>query len=130
MLGLFFVVLDQNRLPSLQRIVTFRPWLFLAALSFGAAAATKWSGLYFLAAFGLYSFVSDLLRRSSAGLSSWPAILQGAINAVTMVIAALGVYLTSWLGWITTEDGWGRKAKPSWFEALWEYHLNSYRFHT
>ena len=130
LLGFFFMVLDQSRLPSVERIISFRPWLLLAAISFGAAAATKWSGLYFLAAFGLYSFVSDLLRRSKAGLSAWPAFLQGGLNAMTMILPALGVYLLSWLGWITTDSGWGRKAKPTWFEALWEYHLNSYRFHT
>ncbi|MEY4961484.1 MAG: hypothetical protein RLZZ249_181 [Actinomycetota bacterium] len=130
LLGFFFVVLDQERLPDVEKALTFRPWLFFAGTSFGLAAGTKWSGLYFLAAFGLLTLLLDISRRAHAGVKIWPAWLQAVLNAITMLVAAISVYVLSWLGWILSTDGWGRNAKPSWWESLWEYHLNAYRFHT
>jgi dolichyl-phosphate-mannose--protein O-mannosyl transferase len=49
----------------------WRPWLFLAGLTFGLSAGVKWSGLYFLAAYCLYVVVMDALDRRRAGVSFW-----------------------------------------------------------
>lgn len=130
LLGFFFVVVDQSRLPSPDRILSFRPWLLLAAIAFGAAAATKWSGLYFLVAFGLFTLLSDLMHKAQHGGRIWSAYLQAGANALTMILASVSIYIVSWSGWILTDGGWGRTAKPTWWESLWEYHLNAYRFHT
>lgn len=133
LLGFLFFVLDQQSWPRrLARGVTlgFRPYLMLAGLALGLAAGTKWSGLYFLALFGVFTVLSDSIIRSRNGTNPWLSILQGAINAAIMLPAALLVYLLGWLGWILGTDGWGRSAKDTWWEALWAYHQNSYRFHT
>lgn len=133
LLGFYFFILDQqywSRRLAAGAILGFRPYLLLSAISLGLAAGTKWSGLYFLAAFGLFSVLSDSITRARAGRSAWPSIPQGILNALFMLPAATAVYLLGWLGWITGTDGWGRGFKGTWWESLWEYHLNAYRFHT
>ena len=133
LLGFLFFVLDQRYWAQrIKRGVSLglRPFLVLSALSLGLATATKWSGLYFLAAFGLYSVLSDLLQRRSSGKRIWPVIPQGAINALTMIPVALAAYVASWTGWIASKDGWGRTESGNWISELWEYHKNAYGFHT
>ena len=131
--GFLFFVLDQQSWPK--RLAAganfgFRPYLLLAAIALGLAAGTKWSGLYFLAIFGLFTVLSDSITRSRQGKNPWLAIPQGLINALTMLPTAVAVYVAGWLGWILGSDGWGRTFAGSWWESLWEYHLNAYRFHT
>lgn len=133
LLGFLFFVMDQQswaRRLARGASLGFRPYLLLSAMALGLAAGTKWSGLYYLAAFGLYSVFSDSLNRALIGKPSWPAVGQGAISALTMIPAALGVYLAGWFGWITGTDGWGRNSSDNWLVALWEYHKNAYSFHT
>ncbi|HRQ00549.1 MAG TPA: phospholipid carrier-dependent glycosyltransferase, partial [Terrimesophilobacter sp.] len=48
-----------------------RPWLVAAGIAFGAACAVKWNGAYFLAAFAVYSVVSDALERRRADVTFW-----------------------------------------------------------
>jgi len=131
--GFLFFVLDQQswaRRLALGATLGFRPWLLLSAAFLGLAAGTKWSGLYFLAAFGLYSVLSDSVIRSRLGRNVWVSFGQGAINAVTMLSGALAVYVSSWFGWILGDSGWGRNDRPTWWESLWAYHQNAYSFHT
>ena len=136
--GFYFLVRDfqsvkqklNSKLFGGSGLLAFRPWLFATALSLGLAAGVKWSGLYFLAAFGLYSFIYELIMRQRIGFSVWPAFGHAAINAVVMLATALATYVASWSGWILSEGGWGRKYSDNWLEALWEYHKNAYGFHT
>lgn len=133
LLGFYFFVLDQQSWPKrLASGVTlgFRPYLLASAIALGFAAGTKWSGLYFLAAFGIFTVLSDSISRGRSGGNYWMAIPQGAINALIMLPSAVAVYVLGWLGWILGSDGWGRDSKANWWESLWEYHLNAYRFHT
>ncbi|QKJ24960.1 phospholipid carrier-dependent glycosyltransferase [Aquiluna borgnonia] len=111
-------------------LIAPRPWLLLSAISLGLASGVKWSGIYFLAAFGLWSFVADLGQRQRLGVKVWPAFAQASVNAVTMIAAGLATYVASWSGWILSEGGWGRSAEPDWLSALWAYHQNAYSFHT
>ena len=55
---------------------------------------------------------------------------QGFLNALTLVPIAISTYVLSWLGWITTSDGWGRNTSDNWITALWDYHVNALNFHT
>lgn len=88
-----------------------RPWLIAAALAFGCAASVKWNGLYFLAAFGLYTVIADAFLRKRAGIPTWgvAAVLrQGPANFVLLVPLALVVYVASWTGWFVTDGGYYR----------------------
>lgn len=122
-----------------------RPWLFAAGAAFGAATAVKWSGLYALAAAGIFVVVSDALARRRAGIVQWPwaaALRQGPIAFVLLVPVALVVYLASWSGWLLTSGGWGRHTLDaangaigfwSWvplsLQNLWLYHQKMLNFH-
>ena len=108
----------------------FRPWLLAMALSLGVATSIKWSGLYFLAIFDLYTFVADWISRMRLGLKLAPSFVQAIVNAILLLVISAATYLASWSGWILSSDGWGRQAKENWLASLWEYHTNAYSFHT
>jgi dolichyl-phosphate-mannose-protein mannosyltransferase len=131
----YFLVRDleswRSRLNLLRsNSLAWRPWLLAAGISLGLATGVKWSGLYFLAFFGLYTFVSDLVIRKKLGMPPVLAIGQGFVNALTLLGTAASTYLVGWLGWILGSDGWGRQPERGWLLPLWEYHKNAYSFHT
>lgn len=124
-----------------------RPWLLAAGLAFGLATAVKWSGLYFLAAFAVYSVVVDALMRRRAGLRSWWAaalVKQAPANFLLIVPVALAVYLAGFAGWFATSGGYDRNwiaeggARwtgalawvPEAVQNLWHWHADIYAFHT
>ncbi|WP_230009143.1 dolichyl-phosphate-mannose--protein mannosyltransferase, partial [Microbacterium sp. Bi128] len=153
-LALWFVALDRRR--SLDRWASReaagatwgpmfwnRPWLVAAGAAAGAATAVKWSGLYVIAAIGVYVVVSDALARRRAGVTQWPmdAVRQGLVSFVLLVPVAAVVYLTSWSGWLFTDGGYSRHALdtmpaegfwawvPLPLQNLWAYHEAMYAFH-
>ncbi|MFW6638860.1 dolichyl-phosphate-mannose--protein mannosyltransferase [Nocardiopsis algeriensis] len=124
-----------------------RWWRLAAGLCFGLAAGTKWSALFFVAAFGLLTVAWDYGARTSAGqhrpfwrwlgLDAIPAFVQ------TVVVGAI-VYLASWSGWLFTGGGYNRDrfegALPAWvpeflsgpaeaLAGLWDYHRKMMDFH-
>ncbi|MFJ2553310.1 dolichyl-phosphate-mannose--protein mannosyltransferase [Microbacterium sp. NPDC087591] len=145
LLGVLFVLLDRRRtIPLLERrdpeapdpfwgpILWRRPWLIAAGLALGAACAVKWSGLYVLAAFGLYVVVTDALARRRAGVILWPtdaAFRQGPVSFLLLVFPALAVYLISWTGWFVTAGGYDRQSDANPLVALWKYHQSMLGFH-
>ncbi|WP_431071519.1 dolichyl-phosphate-mannose--protein mannosyltransferase [Microbacterium phyllosphaerae] len=145
LLGALFILYDRDRaIPLLERpdpdspdpmwgpVLWRRPWLIAAGLALGAACAVKWSGLYALAAFGLYVVVTDALARRRAGVVLWPtaaAFRQGPVSFVLLVFPALGVYLASWTGWLVTSGGYARQSDPNPLIALWNYHEAILNFH-
>jgi len=44
--------------------LTIQPWLILLGVVMGLASSVKWSGLYFLAFFGIYTFLSSCIESS------------------------------------------------------------------
>lgn len=145
LLGVLFVLLDRRQtIPLLERrapeapdpfwgpILWRRPWLIAAGLALGAACAVKWSGLYVLAAFGLYVVVTDALARRRAGVILWPtdaAFRQGPVSFLLLVFPALAVYLISWTGWFVTAGGYDRQSDANPLVALWKYHQSMLGFH-
>jgi dolichyl-phosphate-mannose-protein mannosyltransferase len=162
LLAFWFVVLDRRRHTArlsaamaarggpepLGPVFWNRPWLIAAGAALGAATAVKWSGVYVIAAVGLYVVVSDALARRRAGVGLWPvdAIRQGLVAFVQLVPIAFVVYLASWTGWLTTDGGYDRHALDpggvvtgaatgfwSWvplpLQNLWVYHQAMYGFH-
>lgn len=118
--------------PLWGRVFWRRPWLIAAGVALGAATAVKWSGLYALAAFGLYVVVTDALARRRAGIVLWPtsaAFQQGPISFVLLVVPALATYLVSWTGWLVTSGGYARQSDPQPLVALWNYHKLILDFH-
>lgn len=118
----------KTRLRQRQTLM-LQPWLVVLGVVMGMAGSVKWSALYFLIAFGLFTFWSDWRTRAKLGLSKSPAIVQGIINAITLTVASFVVYLASWLGWIRDPQAWGRNAESDWWSSLFSYHLQILDFH-
>jgi dolichyl-phosphate-mannose-protein mannosyltransferase len=117
-----------------------RPYRWAAGVSLGLACGVKWSGLWFLAVFGLMTVIWDVgLRRRLGVLQPWGVtLLRSAPPAfIAMVGTALVVYVLTWSGWIFTDAGWGRQwaqnqpdsIVPDWIRSLWQYHVNAWNFH-
>jgi dolichyl-phosphate-mannose--protein O-mannosyl transferase len=97
--------------PSWGPVIWWRPWLLAAATAFGFASAVKWSGFYFIAAFGVYLVLVDALARRRLGIPFWisSAILkQGPVNLVLMLPLAAAAYMVTWIGWFRTAGGYYR----------------------
>ncbi|MFF2277206.1 dolichyl-phosphate-mannose--protein mannosyltransferase [Agromyces sp. NPDC058126] len=163
LLGFWFVLLDRahaeraldarlaeawasGRDPHYGPALWARPWVIAAGAAFGAATAVKWSGLWFLAAFGIYLVVVDILARRRARVPFWLTgglLKQAPVTFVLLVPVAAVVYLASWTGWLTTDGGyyrhWAEEAGnaatglfawvPGSLQSLWHYHVSAYDYH-
>ncbi len=160
LLGAWFVLLDRDRTrlrlaaalgagsgTRWGPVIWWRPWLVAAAVAFGLATSVKWSGLYFIAVFGLYSVVSDALLRKQAGIDLWAVgalLKQAPVNFVSLVPLAAAVHLATWWGWFATDDGWGRRWiesgsgerwqgllawVPDAFQNWWHYQVQIWGYH-
>ncbi len=126
--------------PMCGAIIWNRPWIVAAGAAAGAATAVKWSGVWVLAAIGLYLVVTDALERRRLGVVFWPtdAVRQGLASFVLLVPVAFVVYLASWTGWLLSDGGYDRHAADanpatgffSWvplsLQSLWKYHETIY----
>jgi dolichyl-phosphate-mannose-protein mannosyltransferase len=98
-----------------------RPWLISAAILFGAATGVKWSGLYFLAAFAVYTLLVDVVARRKAGVYFWlggTVLKQGPATFLLTIPIGLATYLSTWTGWFVTKGGyyrdWADQAGNAW----------------
>ena len=142
----------------LHRLRPVRPWQLAAGVCFGLACATKWSGLYVLAAFGLLIVAWEVLARWQVrrvtGVGPHPALalfLVGVPAFVSLVVVAFVVYLFTWAGFLWHhdlyaqtfgggDDPWGPwVADPSpgllgsgldGMRTLWHFHVLTWDFHT
>ncbi|HEX5534567.1 MAG TPA: phospholipid carrier-dependent glycosyltransferase [Actinomycetales bacterium] len=118
-----------------------RPWRLVAAVCLGLAVGTKWSGLYFVAAFGLMTVLWDMGARRAVGVPSWfrGSVLKDGVPAtLTMLPIVLVVYVASWGGWFASKDAhlrqWGEQHPsstwvPDAFRSFWKYHQDMWAFH-
>jgi dolichyl-phosphate-mannose--protein O-mannosyl transferase len=142
----FYFLLRDLADRDLTKLVWQRPWLLAAGLALGAATSVKWSGIYFLAVFGLYVVISEALARRDAGQKHWALVgifANGAISFALMVPIAFLTYLASWTGWLVTAGGYDRSWAdtagnaatgfwsfvPTSLQSLWHYHQSAYGFH-
>ena len=129
LVGVILVLLDRRwTLPRLERwvaaraatgrttdwgpILWWRPFLLLAAVSFGLMSGTKWSGVYFLAVFGVYVVVAEVLLRRQAGIGFWGSsafLQQSWATFLLMVPLGAATYLATWTGWFATSGGYDRQ---------------------
>jgi dolichyl-phosphate-mannose-protein mannosyltransferase len=120
-----------------------RPWRLAAGLCLGMGMATKWNGLYILAAFGVLTVLWDVgTRRAAGSVRPYAAMLRRDALPAFLSVVPLGiaVYLASWTGWFATDKGYfrtwsdGRQSDWSWIpgplRSLWHYHHEVYEFHT
>ncbi|MFD4422648.1 dolichyl-phosphate-mannose--protein mannosyltransferase [Agromyces sp. NPDC058484] len=163
LLGFWFMLLDRShakrvleerldearaggRDPHYGPAIWTRPWVVAAGAALGAACAVKWSGAWFLAAFGLYLVVVDALARRRAGVPFWltgSVLKQGPVTFLLLVPVAAAVYLASWTGWLVSDGGyyrhWADEAAnqasgwlawvPHSLQSLWHYHQSAYTYH-
>ena len=114
-----------------------------AAVALGLCIGTKWSGMYFLAAYCVLVVLWDASARRAVGVTGWPigTLLRDAVPAaVTMVPIALATYLASWTGWFLSPSsymrhwaqdnpGQGVGWLPESWRSLLEYHSRMWEFH-
>lgn len=117
-----------------------RWWRVAAGVALGLCAGSKWSGLFFIAGFGLLTIFWDLNARRAAGIRYWftGALLKDSPLAfVSIVPVALATYLASWTGWFLSNDAYNRQwaasnPSPGWewlpdsLRSLWNYHQAMY----
>ncbi|SKB05078.1 C-terminal four TMM region of protein-O-mannosyltransferase [Aeromicrobium choanae] len=145
-----------ERLAVDRRYYAWRPWQLAAGVCFGMAVATKWSGLYVLAAFGVTVVIWEVWARGS--VTTWQ---EAATRVLRVGLPAFGwlvgvgfvVYLLTWTGWLLHHDvfearfGHGYGEEPVWgsvsdptrgplggvidaFRSLWAFHVMTLDFHT
>ncbi|MBB5831714.1 dolichyl-phosphate-mannose--protein mannosyltransferase [Brachybacterium aquaticum] len=120
-----------------------RPWRLLAGMLLGMACSVKWSGLYFLAVFGIMTVLWDWWARRTITQRDWLAggLVRDAIPAFfAMVGTGMVTYLASWAGWFASSVGYNRHLAAADGVAtgngildsllsLWLYHRQAYEFH-
>ncbi|TLM84785.1 phospholipid carrier-dependent glycosyltransferase [Pseudarthrobacter sp. NamE2] len=120
-----------------------RWWRVVAGVCLGLAVGTKWSGLFFLAAFGLLTVFWDLSARRVAGVRGWISggVVKDGIPAfLSIVPVAAAAYAASWTGWFRSDDAYFRRWAESNPSAEWgwlpdsvrslaHYHREAYTFH-
>lgn len=120
-----------------------RWWRLAAGVCLGLCIGTKWSGLFFAAAFGLASVLWDVAARRASGSRHWLVtglVRDGASGALHILPVAALTYLGSWVGWLTSTDGYNRtwaddhpasglgRLVPDAVRALADYHRQMWGF--
>ena len=124
-------------------VLWWRPWRWVAGVSLGLTCGVKWSGIYFVAAFGLMTVLWDVGARRTLGVKHpfvGAVLLDGILAGVSIAVTAVLVYLATWTGWFLTSGGWDRQWAahrsssygfiPAALRSLWHYHAEAWAFHT
>jgi dolichyl-phosphate-mannose-protein mannosyltransferase len=137
---------DDDRLAGWGPGLGRRPWLLAAGLCLGAAVATKWSALYYVAVMVLLVFAWEVGARRTAGIAApvTATVLRSAapLLAVLVVLPAF-VYVLSWAGWFAADasHAWQRdwaasnpaagvaNLVPDGLRSWWQYHRDIFGFH-
>ena len=124
----------------------FRWWRFTAGVFLGLSLGVKWSGLYYMAFFGLLAVFLDLALRRRYGIRRplLGALVRDAFPAfASIVILPVLLYLWSWRAWFASETSVYRHAKvdgtigsesllrflPDWAAGFAYYHQSVLGFH-
>jgi dolichyl-phosphate-mannose-protein mannosyltransferase len=88
-----------------------RWWRVLAGVCLGAATASKWNGIYFIAAFGCLAIAWDLGARRAAGFASYvrgALVKDGSWLPISFGLVPIAAYLASYSGWFASSAGYDR----------------------
>lgn len=127
--------------------VGFRWWRFATGVLLGLALSVKWSGLYYIAFFGLLSVFWDLYLRHRYGARR-PVVgtlirdVPAALASIVLVPALL--YIWSWRAWFASETSVYRHAAsdgtipddsplhllPDAWAGWFHYHFSVLEFHS
>ncbi|MFI6865762.1 dolichyl-phosphate-mannose--protein mannosyltransferase [Nocardia sp. NPDC050406] len=123
-----------------------RWWRFGAGVLLGMACATKWSGAYFVLAFGALSLVFDASARRAHGVrgASLGMVVRDSASAVfALAVVPLLLYVGSYAAWFASETSVHRYAVgehigrggffsfvPDALRSLWFNHSKTLDFHT
>lgn len=128
--------------------VGYRWWRFGAGVALGCALAVKWSGLYYMAFFGVAVVAVDWWRRHRFGVTRpfSGTLLRDCVPAfASLVLVPLVVYLLSWRSWFASETGvfrheaaagsdrissWGLDFLPDTWLSFIYYHVSVLGFHS
>ncbi|WP_020670287.1 dolichyl-phosphate-mannose--protein mannosyltransferase [Amycolatopsis nigrescens] len=89
----------------------FRWWRFAGGLMIGCSFAIKWSGLYYIAAFGLLCVAFDVAARRAAGVEHpWLGTLRRDVLPALWALLMIPflIYLGSWWAWFASETATDR----------------------
>lgn len=121
-----------------------RWYLLGAGVALGMACGIKWSGLYFLAVYGLLVVAWDAAARRRAGIKLWlwAGCWRDGVKAFGLLVpVALVTYVACWSGWLATKTGYFRDWAtthpgegvgwlPAGLRSLVAYHQQAWGFHT
>ncbi len=121
----------------------FRWWRFAGGVMLGLACGVKWSGLWFIAFFGVLSVLWSATARRAAGVERpWLGTFARdlAPSLFALLVVPVLAYLATWWAWFASETGIDRHVvgqklpDDSWvpdpLRALWYYSSNVFEFHT
>ena len=100
-----------------------RHWL--AAIAIGLAMGTKWSAIYFLAAFVFISMYRIFMLLPSLNM-----LKQIFIKFLQYGLLPVAVYGSTWTGWFMSNRGWDRNWSPNVIKSWLHYHSEMLNFHT
>jgi dolichyl-phosphate-mannose-protein mannosyltransferase len=123
-----------------------RPWRLAGGLCLGAAVATKWSALFYIAVLVLVVFAWEVGARRTAGIEAPVRATLVRTTAPLLAVAVVlpaAVYVASWAGWFLTDEGYDRQwaasnpeaglwrviPEPDVLRSWWHYHVEIFRFH-
>lgn len=123
-----------------------RWWRLGAGVLLGLACGTKWSGVYFLAAFAVLSVLWDVCARRAAGVRRpWAGTAVRDLVPAAWALALVPVlaYLATWWAWFASETATDRNVVgrrigegsvfgfvPDVVRASWFYSGKMLEFHT
>ena len=95
-----------------------------AGVSLGLAAATKWSGAYYIIAYAAFILYVDYRNYRALEVEKpFTSLLKEKLGLRTLQYALLPivVYLFSWVGWFATKTGWDRTWADSRKGSFWSF---------
>jgi dolichyl-phosphate-mannose-protein mannosyltransferase len=128
-----FLACDRDRLAASSSEHAFwRPWRLAAGMAAGAATATKWSGVFFVAAAIVITLVweSAARRRTGEGRSLRRTLAEEGVGIATwLVLVPVVVYLAAYIGRIDGSVVALPWADNSWIDNLVEEHRQALEYH-
>ncbi|HEV3473192.1 MAG TPA: phospholipid carrier-dependent glycosyltransferase, partial [Actinomycetota bacterium] len=132
--GFLFLVYDRAQREEREppRSILERPWLLAAGVAFGAAAATKWSGVLYLLAGAAVAIglAVGFHRRDGEGWLRRGLRAEVAPLVLYLVVAPIAIYLLTYIGRIEGNLLAAPWVQGSWFRSLWDHHNYMLDFHT